>query len=219
MRVLVACEYSGVVREAFRAKGHDAWSCDLLPAEDGSPYHVQSDVLTFLRHSGHGFDLMIAHPPCTYLCNSGWHWAIRKARHGDFSRIQKAKEAADLFVHLLWSRVPRVCVENPVPGPLLKHEVGPPIQYIQPYHFGDDASKRTGLWLKNLPELYIPSEDLWYPPRIVTEKSSSGELVQRKRWSNQTDRGQNKLPPSKTRAHERSRTYEGIAKAFAEQWG
>lgn len=202
MRVLVACEYSGVVREAFRAKGHEAYSCDLLPAEDGSPYHIQGNVLDVLEHD---WDLMIAHPPCTYLANSGWWRSLE-----DRERMKKSLDALAFFSKLLYSSIPKICVENPVPGTLLKEKVGSADQYIQPYYFGDDASKKTGLWLKNLPLLSIPPEEEWYPPRIVDGK---------KRWDNQTDSGQNKLPPSEDRWKERSRTYEGIAKAFAEAWG
>lgn len=208
MRVLVACEYSGVVREAFRAKGHEAYSCDLLPAEDGSPYHIQGNVLDVLEHD---WDLMIAHPPCTYLCNSGWHWTVRECEQGVFDRYDNhCIPALVFFLKLLSAPIPKICVENPVPGPMLKGSVGSPTQYVQPYHFGDDASKKTGLWLKNLPPLSIPPEEEWYPPRIVDGK---------KRWGNQTDSGQNKLPPSEDRWKERSRTYAGIAKAFAEAWG
>lgn len=206
MRVLVACEYSGVVREAFRAKGHDAYSCDLLPAEDQSPYHFEGDVLALLKEP---WDLMIAHPPCTYLANSGWHWTKRQD-----DRYAKAEAAADFFLRLWNANIPKICVENPVPGPLLKQHMGSPTQYIQPYYFGDDASKRTGLWLKNLPPLTIPPQDKWVSPRIVEVGGKSYE-----RWSNQTDSGQNKLPPSKDRWKERSRTYDGIARAFAEAWG
>lgn len=205
MNVLIACEYSGVVREAFRARGHNAFSCDLLPAEDGSDHHFQLDALVVASQGN--WDLMIAHPPCTYLANSGWHWTVRDTT---LYRLSQAHLALDFFSKLLNAPIPKICIENPVPGPLLKAQVGPPTQYIQPYYFGDDASKRTGLWLKNLPPLSIPPEEEWYPPRIVDGK---------KRWSNQTDSGQNKLPPSKDRWKERSRTYDGIARAFAEAWG
>lgn len=203
MRVLVACEFSGVVREAFRARGHEAYSCDILPAEDNSKHHFQEDVLDVLSWCGPSFDLMIAHPPCTYLCNSGV-WAL----HRDEERWNDLKQAREFFLALWTADVPKICIENPIP-----HKYGqlPPYsQIIQPYQFGDDASKKTCLWLKGLPTLSIPGEDQWVQPRIVDGK---------KRWSNQTDGGQNKLGPSKTRAHERSRTYQGIAKAFAEQWG
>lgn len=214
MRILIACEYSGVVREAFRAKGHDVWSCDLLPAEDNSPYHIQGDVLDLLSRDtqgGNEYDLLIAHPPCTYLCNSGWHWTTRD---GTGERLAKAHDALRFFETLHGLDIPKICIENPVPGPLLRKAFGRPDQYIQPYYYGDDASKRTGLWLKGLPKLSIPSEEEWIQPRTVERDGKTY-----RRWSNQTDSGQNRLPPSQTRGHERSRTYEGIARAFADQWG
>lgn len=204
MKVLIACESSGVVREAFRRRGHNAWSCDLLPADDGSEFHIQGDV--FANEETWG--LVIAHPPCTYLRSSGLHWNTK-----DQERAAKTELALD-FVHTLIQMVDigqtrRLCIENPV------GRIGTAIrkadQYIQPYQFGHDASKRTGLWLWNLPLLHPPlSEQWWVPPRIVNGK---------KRWANQTDSGQNRLGPSETRWKERSRTYEGIAEAMAEQWG
>jgi hypothetical protein len=222
VRVLVACEYSGVVRDAFRARGHDAYSCDILPAEDNSPYHFQEDVLDVLSWCGPSFDLMIAHPPCTYLCNSGVHWLHQKFQYDEtktfdecaneeirrLTRWKDLEDAREFFMALWESPIPKICIENPVPhkyASLPKYS-----QTIQPYQFGDDASKRTCLWLKGLPTLSIPGEDQWVQPRIVDGK---------KRWSNQTDSGQNRLGPSKNRALERSRTYQGIANAMAEQWG
>ena len=189
MRVLVACEFSGVVREAFRAKGHDAWSCDTLPAEDGSPFHIQEDVL---KHLECGWDLMIAHPPCTALAVSGNRWYANTEERTD----------ASTFVWLLWNApINKICIENPVGviNSLLPDMPKP--QYIQPWQFGHDASKKTGLWLLNLPEL-IPTN-----------------IIKKKRYANQTPSGQNNLGPSKDRWKLRSRTYEGIAKAMAEQWG
>lgn len=217
MRVLIACEYSGVVREAFRAKGHEAWSCDLLPAEDGSRYHVQGDVLALLSCAyskmPHTWDLMIAHPPCTYLCNSGVHWLHPRGQtNTEQKRVNQRwneMEKARAFFMALWDQpIPKIVVENPVP-----HKYGklpPYTQTIQPYQFGDDASKRTCLWVKGLEPLSIPPDSQWVPPRIVDG---------RKRWSNQTDGGQNKLGPSEDRAKLRSKTYQGIANALAEQYG
>jgi hypothetical protein len=195
-RLLVACEFSGVVREAFRARGWDAWSCDLLPAFDGSQHHLQCDVMSVL---GRQWDMMIAHPPCTYLCASGLHWNKR-------GRGNSLTEEALTFVQdLIWSRIERICIENPVGA--IGSRIRPGDQYIQPYQFGHDASKRTGLWLTNLP-LLVPTH--YVPGRLVNGK---------RRWANQTDSGQNRLGPSADRWAERSVTYAGIAKAMAEQWG
>ena len=200
MRVLVACEESGVVREAFRRRGHDAYSCDLQPSSDSSPFHIVGDCIGLLADK---WDLLIGHPPCTYLSNSGV-WAL----HRDASRWSSLEEASEFFYTLWNSSIEKIVLENPVP-----HKYGklPPYsQTIQPYMFGDDASKRTCLWLRGLPKLTIPSQSLWHPPRIVDGK---------KRWGNQTDGGQNKLPPSKDRAKLRSKTYQGVANALAEQYG
>jgi hypothetical protein len=197
MRVLVACEFSGVVREAFRKRGHEAVSCDLLPAEDNSPHHIQGDVLPVLLE---GWDLRIAHPPCTYLCSSGLHW--NKRRPG---RAEKTEEALQFVRELLNAPIERIALENPIG--CISSRIRKPDQIIQPFLFGHDASKATCLWLKNLPGL---ANTTFIEPRIINGK---------KRWANMTDSGQNKLGPSDTRWAERSRTYEGIAEAMAEQWG
>jgi hypothetical protein len=142
MKVLVACEFSGVVRNAFLARGHDAVSCDLLPSEKPGP-HYQDDVLAFL---GDGWDLMIAHPPCTYLCNSGVRWL-----KGDFLRQEKMWYARDLFMDLWNSEIEAICIENPIPH---KHACLPKYtQIIQPWQFGHGEVKATCLWLKSLPKL------------------------------------------------------------------
>ena len=197
MRVLVACEYSGRVREAFRSMGHDAWSCDLLPSEDGSDYHITSDVLSLL---GNGWDMMIAFPPCTYLCSSGLHWNKRVE-----GRSEKTDEALEFVRSLMDAPIEKIAIENPV------GRIGTAIrksdQSIHPYMFGDDASKRTCLWLKNLEKLKPTS---FVEPRMVDGKP---------RWANQTDSGQNNLAPSANRWKERSKTYEGIANAMAFHWG
>jgi site-specific DNA-cytosine methylase len=197
MRVLIACECSGVVREAFRARGHDAWSCDFAPAQDGSEFHIQGDALKSLR----GWDLMIAHPPCTHLSVSG---ACRFAAKRADGRQQAA---IDFFLALVRADIPKICIENPVG--IMSTAYRKPDQYVQPYDFGDDASKKTGLWLKGLPVL-VKDPARYVKPRLVDG---------RPRWANQCDSGQNKLGPSPTRAQERSRTYSGIARAMAEQWG
>lgn len=200
-RVLVACESSGIVREAFRRLGHDAWSCDLLPADDGSPYHIQGDVVNELTK---GWDLMIAHPPCTYLCSSGLHWNKK-----DASRQVKTDNAL-AFAWALWhAPIHRICLENPVGK--LGTVLCPATQYIQPHEFGHDASKRTGLWLRNLHPLYATAH---VKPRHVMH---AGKM--RNRWANQTDSGQNRLGPSPNRWKLRSQTYPGIAEAMATQWG
>lgn len=203
MRVLVACESSGMVRRAFRAAGHEAWSCDLLPADDGSEWHIQGDAIQAINQ---GWDLMVAHPPCTYLSVSGMHWTARGLRD------PKLTEEALMFVRkLMDAPVNRVCIENPVS--VISSRIRPPDQTIQPYMFGEDASKRTCLWLKNLPPL-IPTQRV--PGRKVVNPKT-GRIAER--WANQTDSGQNRLPPSRDRWKKRSSTYPGIAAAMANQWG
>ena len=196
MRVLVACEYSGTVRDAFRALGHDAMSCDLLPTDRDGPHH-QGDVFDVI---GDGWDLMIAHPPCTYLCSSGLHW---NKRYPD--RAQKTADALAFVQRLMDAPVSRIAIENPI------GRIGTAIrkadQIIQPYQFGHDASKQTALWLKNLAPLT--------PTQLVTPRMVAGKA----RWSNQTDSGQNRLSPSLDRWKLRSTTYQGIADAMADQWG
>ena len=200
MKALVACESSGIVREALRAAGVDAWSCDLQPADDGSPNHIQGDVRNVLDM---GWSLMIAHPECTYLCSSGMHWTTRGLRDPQLT------EDALAFVRLLMDApIPRIAIENPVGA--ISTRIRKPDQIIQPYQFGDDASKRTCLWLKGLPKL-VPTTII--PGRVVT---ANGKQVER--WANQTDSGQNKLGPSEERWKLRSKTYQGIANAMAQQW-
>lgn len=196
MRVLIACEYSGTVREAFRAKGHEAMSCDLLPSEQPGP-HYQGDVRDLL---GQGWDLLIAHPPCTFLSVSGMHWTARGLRDPKLT-----EDALDFVRLLLAAPVPRIALENPVS--VISSRLRKPDQTVQPYHFGHDASKATCLWLKNLPPLT--------PTGFVEPRMVDG----RKRWGNQTDSGQNKLAPSADRWKDRSRTFQGIANAMADQWG
>lgn len=196
LRVLVACEYSGTVRDAFRALGHHAVSCDLLPTDAPGPHH-QGDVTEII---GAGWDLMIAHPPCTYLSVSGMHWTARGLRDPQLT------EDALAFVRLLMDApIPRIAVENPVS--IISSRIRKPEQTIQPWQFGHDASKATCLWLKGLPKL-TPTQTV--EPRIVNG---------RKRWANQTDSGQNRLGPSEDRWKIRSATFPGIAAAMALQWG
>jgi hypothetical protein len=196
MRVLVACEFSGVVREAFRARGHEAWSCDLLPADDDGP-HIRGDVREVLAW---GWDLMIAHPPCQYLCSSGLHWNKRRPE-----RILRTEAALAFVQALMDAPIPRIAIENP--RGCIGTRIRKADQVIQPNEFGHDASKETHLWLKRLPKLK-PTQ--YVPPRIVNG---------RPRWANQTDSGQNRLPPSDDRWKLRAETYAGVAAAMAEQWG
>lgn len=193
MRVLVACEYSGRVREAFRRLGHDAWSCDLLPADDGSPYHYQGDVLTLLNLDGK-WDLMIAHPPCTHLAVSGARWFKDK-------QTEQA-EALEFVRKLLDAPIPKIALENPVS--IISSKIRKPDQIVQPYEYGDPFSKKTCLWLKGLPKLkptYIVQ------PNIKTYVGKSGKVTRFSAdygWSSNT---------------KRNVTYQGIADAMAEQWG
>lgn len=196
MRVLVACEYSGRVRDAFLATGHEAMSCDLLPTEVAGP-HYQGDVRDVIND---GWDLMIAHPPCTYLSVSGMHWTKRGLRD------QKHTDDALDFVRLLLNApIERIALENPVS--VISSNIRKPDQIIHPWMFGHDASKKTCLWLKNLPSLN--------PTKIIDPKILGGKKI----WGNQTPSGQNKLGPSPDRWKIRSETYSGIAQAMAVQWG
>lgn len=181
MKVLVACEFSGIVRKAFTMRGHDAWSCDLLPTEiEGN--HIQDDVL---RHLEDGWDLMIAHPPCTYLAVSGARW---------FKNKQKEQTEALKFVYnLLYAPIERIALENPIS--IISSHFGKPTQIIQPWQFGHGETKATCLWLKNLPLLKSTNIVDGRVARVHHE------------------------PPSLERWKNRSRTYQGIADAMAEQWG
>lgn len=202
LRVLIGCEYSGAMREAFRKLGHDAYSCDLLPSEDGSPFHWQDDVFKAVIHRH--WDFIMLHPPCTRLTVSG-QWFVQK-----HPKAQEEQREAIAFTEKLWSTAKRnsyaVALENPVGVLSTRSTLGKPDQIIQPYWFGDDASKKTCLWLHNLPKLVGTQ---YVEPRMVNGLP---------RWANQTDSGQNKLPPSEDRWKERSRTYQGIADAAAIQW-
>ncbi len=193
MRVLIGCEYSGRVRQAFRDLDHDAWSCDLLPAEDNSPYHLDVDVLELLDE---GWDLAIFHPPCTYLASSGLHWNNKTP-----GRSELTEESLVFVQKLLNANIPRIALENPVG--CISTRIRKPDQIIQPWYFGDDASKKTCLWLKNL-------------PKLVDTNRLEGDASTRR--ANQTASGQNNLGPSTDRWKERSRTYQGIANAMAQQW-
>lgn len=199
MRVLIACEFSGVVRRAFAARGHDAVSCDLLPSEDGSLFHIMGDVRDVL---GDGWDLMIAHPPCTYLTLAGLHWNNRVP-----GRREKTLEAVEFVRQLMGAPIERIVIENPV-GALSRH-IRKPDQIIQPWQFGHSESKQTCLWLKNVAPLR--HTNVLTPTRFQANGCA--------RWDNQTATGQNKLGPSPDRWKLRSITYAGIAAAMADQWG
>ena len=195
MRVLIACEFSGIVREAFKPYCDFVLSCDLLPSEIKGN-HYQGDVRDILYD---GWDLLIAFPPCTFLCSSGMHWNHRKPE-----RWKQTQKALALFYTFVNAPIEKIAIENPVG--ILSSQYRKPDQIIQPYQYGDDASKATCLWLKNLPRLQ--------PTQYVKPRFVNGAC----RWNNQTDSGQNKLSESENRAMERSKTYNGIAKAMASQW-
>ena len=192
MKVLVACEFSGVVTNAFRLKGHEAWSCDILPTDSNPDWHIQGDVLKQLDKN---WDMMIAHPPCTYLCNSGVSWL-----HKDESRWIELEKASEFFKTLLEYDIPKICVENPIPhkyGKLPKYS-----QIVQPYEYGHPERKATCLWLKNLPKLK--------PTNNVKDEMLKLPKTQQQRTF---------YVPIKDRAKNRSITFEGIAQAMVEQWG
>lgn len=182
MRVLVACEYSGRVRDAFRARGHDAWSCDLLPSEADAAFHLMGDVREYLAGK---WDLLVGHPPCTHLAVSG-------ARHFHRKQAEQA-EALDFVRLLMGAPIDRIAIENPVS--VISSRIRKPDQIIQPWQFGHGETKATCLWLKGLPKLT--------PTNIVAGRSDRIH----------------KMPPGPNRWKERSRTYQGIADAMAEQWG
>ncbi|KRG78077.1 phage-like protein [Stenotrophomonas ginsengisoli] len=181
MRVLVACEYSGRVRDAFRALGHDAMSCDLLPTEVAGP-HYQGDVFDVI---GDGWDLLIAHPPCTHLAVSGARWFKEKQ--------QEQADALDFVRRLLDAPIPRIALENPVS--VISSRIAKPSQVIQPWQFGHGETKATCLWLKGLP--------LLTPTDVVSGRENRVH----------------RMPPGPNRWKERSRTFQGIASAMADQWG
>lgn len=195
MRVLVACEFSGVVRRAFRARGHDAWSCDLLPAEDGDNHHFQGDALEAIgEFNGYQFDLMIAHPPCTYLSLSGNRWRPE--------RPLQTLDALQFAVALWTASIPQIALEQP--RSILGTIIGKRTQELHPYEFGIPEFKTTWLWLKGLPPLR-PTVIL-DPPSLGTKQHDEWSVVHR-------------AAPGPDRWKERSRTYPEIAQAMAEQWG
>ena len=201
MRVLVLYERSGVVREAFRAKGHEAWSCDIVAASDGSEWHIQVNIDNAIRgRRFDDFDLAIAHPECTHLSVSGALRFKEKIADG------RQQQAINAFMRITELNIPKLCIENPIS--IMSTRWRKPDQIVQPYQFGHDASKKTCLWLRGLPKLTID------PTKYVAPRMIDGKP----RWANQTDGGQNRLGPSEHRAMDRARTYEGIAAAMAERW-
>ena len=195
LRVLVACEFSGTVRDAFRALGHDAWSCDIIDADPKSDRHYKTDVGNVLNF---GWDLLIGHPPCTYLCNSGIkHLYIdgRKENGRDHDRWENMRGAAQFFNILKSAPIPYIAIENPFPHPYATELIGKSTQKIQPWEFGHGETKETHLWLKNLPPLF--------PTDIVQGRENRIH----------------KMAPSEDRGKQRSVFYPGIAAAMADQWG
>lgn len=194
LRILVGCEFSGIVRDAFRALGHDAWSCDLLPCESDPAFHYQCNVQTVLELH---WDLGIFHPSCTYLCNSGVRWLYGgKGKVIDKDRWQQMVEAATFFKALLNAPIDRIAIENPIPHRYaLQHIETPYTQIVQPFWFNEPTQKATCLWLKNLPKLV--------PTGMSSERKQKCHLES----------------PGPDRWKERSRTVKGLALAMANQWG
>ncbi len=193
MKVLIGCERSGIVRDEFIKRGHDAWSCDVVDSTAPGP-HIKDDVLRTLDRD---WDLAIFHPDCTYLAVSGLHWNKRRPE-----RAQKTEESLGFVRKLMECSIPRWGLENPIG--CISSRIRKPDQIIQPWQFGEDASKATCLWLKHL------------PPLMSTRILPGGHKARR---ANQTPSGKNKLGPSPERAMLRAKTYKGIAEAMAEQWG
>jgi hypothetical protein len=196
MRVLIACEFSGTVRRAFTARGHDAWSCDLLPAEDGSNRHIVGDARDLLND---GWDLAICHPPCTRLCNSGVRWLTKAPPGRTLADMWAELETGAALFSAFWNApIPRIAVENPVMhrhAKALIEGYAPPAQSVQPWQYGHGEVKRTCLWLRGLPVLT--------PTDVVEGREARVH----------------RMPPGPNRGKERSRFFSGIADAMADQWG
>lgn len=198
MKVLAACETSGVMRRAFAARGHDAWSCDLLPAEDGSNRHIRGDVRD---HLADGWDMIVAHPPCTRLCNSGVRWLHERNLWAELD------EAVALFAACWNAPVERIAVENPIMHKHARERMPddlPKPQIVQPWWFGEPFFKATGFYLRGLPKLE-PTNKLT-PPKPGTDEHKAWSAVHR-------------APPGPDRWKFRSRTFEGVADACADRWG
>ncbi len=211
MKILIACEYSGRVRDAFLAKGHDAMSCDILPTESPGP-HYQGDVMDIINN---GWDMMIAFPPCTYLTTTGNIWMLPKWIARFPGRVQKRIEAINFFMNLYEADIPKVALENP--RGIMSTEFRKPDQIIHPNYFGDEARKMTCLWLRGLPKLlHYESDTLFnkkthvHPGESILDKQ--GRPMSK--WYHDTFW----LPPGE-RTKARNRTFPGIANTMAEQWG
>ncbi len=204
MRVLVACEFSGVVRRAFRALGHDAWSCDLLPAEDGSPFHIHGDAIEAAYSQA--WDLMIAHPPCTYLTLAGNKWMKPEFESRFPTRKEDRRRGVEFFIKLATAPIPRTCIENPVS--IMSTQYRKPDQIIQPYHFGLPIRKTTCLWLNGL--LPLQHTEIVEP---ALDHFPSGNT--QSKWHTET--GHIKCRHERSKA--RSKTFPEIAQAMALQWG
>jgi len=208
MRVLVACEYSATVRDAFMRKGHDAWSCDMLESEKGGK-HITGDVLGILRD---GWDLMVAHPPCQYLS-----YSARRVWHAP-GRAEKREEALKFFIALMEAPIEKICVENPLGLPCQAYRR--PDQTIHPYYFGDRVMKRTCLWLKNLAPLIWREHDELFGPRTATEVPAPVRIqASGVNWGKAMHFTEAMKGSGMNRAKERARFFPGIAAAMAEQWG
>lgn len=194
MKILIACEYSGRVRDAFRKLGHDAWSCDLLPSDSPTLFHYQGDVLDIIDE---GWDLMIAHPPCTHLAISGARYFPEKIADG------RQQAALEFVQKLMDSPIPKIAIENPVS--VISSKIRKPDQIIQPYEYGHPETKKTCLWLKGLPKLN-PTNVV--EPEFIVANGKRYSPIHYYSYRNQ-----------KERAHIRSLTYQGIADAMANQWG
>ena len=200
MKILVACEYSGTVRDAFAELGHDAWTCDTLPtASKGN--HIQDDVL---KHLDKDWDLLIAHPPCTYQSRAGARWLYPKAKQLDQARYEKGLKGKEFFMQLLNAPIEKIAIENPTPFKIFN--LPKPTQAVQPYEFGHNFSKRTLLWLKNLTQLKPTDMVNDYKPLLPSNTGGK-------------KRGQKSSSGFVHNAKDASKTFIGIAKAMAEQWG
>lgn len=206
MKILIACEFSGIVRDAFIRKGHDAWSCDILPSEsDFSSNHYQCDVMEVI---GNGWDMMIAHPPCTYLSNAAaGHLHPGGIPNINIERYEKGLKGREFFMAFYNALIPKIAIENPVPSRV--YDLPPYAQIIHPYYFGDTESKRTCLWLKNLPPL---EKTNLVKPKIYG-------YYKRGNKKGQPIYGNNYLKLSPDRGKIRSKFFPGIASAMADQWG
>lgn len=191
MKILIACEFSGTVRDAFIKAGHDAISCDLLPTESPGP-HIQGDVLPLLSER---WDMIIAHPPCTYLTAAGNRWFLPEYKEKYPNRLLQRQEAFEFFMQFVWNQCPKIAIENPIG--VVSTMYRKPDQIIHPWWFGHDEKKATCLWLKGLPLLQ---------PTDIRDKNSATNRL-------------HALPPSPDRWKLRSKTYDGVAAAMATQWG